>query len=135
MAKHVTVGHMAGPMNNRRRIKNPDPNFHYHYANPDNPNRIEDLIEMKGYNVVRKDVTEVDGDSSLDGAVTAGGDVLMRCPTPVWEARQKQLREETARFTLGPAATFKNEGDKADVQTFDHSKRKVGPMKDVLSGS
>lgn len=131
MAKHISVGFQNGPMTRRRHIKDQNEKFHYHFARSD-PDRIRDLCDLFDYEIVRQGDAKVSGDkSSLEGAVTAGGDVLLRCPIEKWREREKLRATATKEQMEGPRETFKTEAGKLGVETIDTSKTTRGPMKDV----
>ena len=133
MAKHISVGFNTGPMTRRRRIQNQNEKFHYHFARND-LDRIRDLCEVYGYEIVRQGDAKVPGDKgSLEGAVTAGGDVLLRCPVELWQEREKERAAATKAQLEGPKETFKTEAARYGVKTIDDSKVSVGPMKNVAN--
>lgn len=131
MSRIVSVKQRHMPMNDRRKIRDADPELHYRYARND-PDRIRFLHEAYGYNVVHQDSKTKSGDpTSLDGAVMGGGDVLMACPREEYEARLKERERINKENMRGPRETFKMEAHKRGVKTVDLSTEFYGTMEDA----
>lgn len=124
-------------MTRRREVRNPDPNRHYHWTRGNDAARIQDLMELYGYRIEKKPDTPKEApageDSTLFGAITAGGDILLSCPREEWEQRQKDLEEVNRMNEMGPMETFKTEAKKLGVQVEDKSRRSRGTMSSVIS--
>lgn len=120
----------TAPANRRRRVKGGDPNYHYRWTHP---NKVQDRREDYGYEIVRQgEEGEVENPYSLSGAVTSGGDVLMRCPRDEYEARKKYRDQIAAESVKGPSEAFKTTGAQHGVATIDISSQRQGTMKSVL---
>jgi hypothetical protein len=133
MSTQVRVIPTFMPMQTKRDMtKYLDAERHGRWVNNDT-DRIK-FLEDLGYRVERTSGHKPSGDKgALDGAIMAGGDVLMSCPKEEFEARQtfrNQLAEQQLR---GPMETFKTEASKHDVEVEDNTKLRKGLLSDVMT--